>query len=170
MSDEVKRRELFRLTAGGLLLAGTGRTETPSFFSQDEYAAVDALMETIIPEDSHSPGARAAQCAAYVDRQLTESVENEIKQAWHDGVGRLQTLSRKKFDKSIPELTPEQRVTLLQQIASNEHDPKTPDEKFFNTLKHATAFAYYSSEIGIHKEMEYKGNVILNEFAGIEVK
>jgi len=33
-------------------------------------------------------------------------------------------------------------------------------------LKQTTAFAYYSSSIGIHKEMEYKGNVFLNQFVG----
>jgi len=29
--------------------------------------------------------------------------------------------------------------------------------------------AYYSSKIGIHQEMEYKGNVLLNEFVGFPV-
>ena len=37
-------------------------------------------------------------------------------------------------------------------------------------LKFSTADAYYSSKIGIHQEMEYKGNVLLPEFVGYEVK
>lgn len=169
MSDDFKRRDLFRLTAGGLLIAALGRAESPLFFTKDEYAAVDELMETFIPTDSHSPGAKAAGCAEYVDRQLAESVDHENKQKWHEGLKALETRSRSMFDKSIAQTTPEQRVELLQAVSKNEQNPKTNDEKFFNNLKHATAFAYYSSSIGIHKEMEYKGNVYLPEFVGIEV-
>ena len=169
MSDEVKRRDLFRLTAGGLLVAGLGRTETPSFFSKDDYAALDELTETIIPTDSHSPGAKAAGCAAYIDRQLTESVDEEGKEQFRTGLRALQAISKQKFGKSIAEATEEERISLLHGISQHEQDPKTPEEKFFNTLKHATAFAYYSSKIGIHQEMEYKGNVYLEQFVGTEV-
>jgi hypothetical protein len=54
-------------------------------------------------------------------------------------------------------------------MGANEAKPTNDVEKFFGRLKRATAGAYYSSEIGIHKEMEYKGNVLLPEFAGIDV-
>lgn len=170
MSEDVKRRDLFRLTAGGLLVAGLGRAETPVFFSAEEFAAVDDLMEAIIPTDSHSPGAKAAGCAVYVDRQLAESLDDAEKNTWRQGVQDLMALSRQKFNKPIPELTPDEHVTLLAQVAGNETHPETAEGKFFNTLKHSTAFAYYSSEIGIHKEMEYKGNVYLPQFVGTEVK
>jgi outer membrane biosynthesis protein TonB len=43
---------------------------------------------------------------------------------------------------------------------------KSPVEKFFVTAKQATIHGYYSSEIGIHKELRYKGNQILAEFVG----
>jgi len=169
-ADDFKRRDLFRVTAGGLLVAGLGHAETPVFFTKEEFAVVDELMETIIPIDAHSPGAKAAGCAAYTDRQLAESGDEEEKKLWRDGMKALQDRAHTKFDKSIAEITPAQRVLILEEIAKNETDPKTAGETFFNRLKHATAFAYYSSSIGIHKEMEYKGNVYLQEFAGTEVK
>ena len=43
---------------------------------------------------------------------------------------------------------------------------KSPVEKFFITAKQATIHGYYTSEIGIHKELRYKGNQILAEFLG----
>jgi hypothetical protein len=43
---------------------------------------------------------------------------------------------------------------------------KTPLEAFFVTAKRATIQGYYTSEIGIHKELHYKGNQILAEFVG----
>ena len=44
--------------------------------------------------------------------------------------------------------------------------PPTPLETFFANAKHATIYGYYTSEIGIHKELRYKGNQILQEFVG----
>ena len=37
-------------------------------------------------------------------------------------------------------------------------------------LKGRTARAYYTSKVGIHQDLEYKGNVLLPEFVGYEVK
>jgi hypothetical protein len=45
---------------------------------------------------------------------------------------------------------------------------KTAVEKFFITAKQATIHGYYTSEIGIHKELRYKGNQILAEFVGCQ--
>ncbi len=45
---------------------------------------------------------------------------------------------------------------------------KSAVEKFFATAKQATIHGYYTSEIGIHKELRYKGNQILAEFVGCQ--
>jgi Gluconate 2-dehydrogenase subunit 3 len=45
---------------------------------------------------------------------------------------------------------------------------KTAVEKFFITAKEATIHGYYTSEIGIHKELRYKGNQLLAEFVGCQ--
>ena len=64
--------------------------------------------------------------------------------------------------------TQEQRIALLTRIAQNELKPVKPEELFFRELKGRTANAYYSSKIGIHTEMEYKGNTYLKEFVGYD--
>jgi hypothetical protein len=45
---------------------------------------------------------------------------------------------------------------------------KTPLEAFFVTAKQATVHGYYTSEIGIHQELKYKGNKVLLEFVGCQ--
>jgi hypothetical protein len=65
--------------------------------------------------------------------------------------------------------SPDQRVAVLTRMAQNESDPKTAEEKFFKELKSRVVFAYYTSEIGIKQDMEYKGNTYQNEFAGYDV-
>ena len=51
-------------------------------------------------------------------------------------------------------------------MASAEPEPKTRVERFFARLKLMTVDGYYTSAIGIHRELEYKGNAVLTEFPG----
>jgi hypothetical protein len=173
--DQLTRRELIQVTAAAVAAsAGAQRglaSERPlKFFSKDEFAMLDELTEMIIPADDHSPGARAAEVATYLDARLAESVEEEFKQRWHEGLKRIDALSHQMHGKRFLEAVPGERVATLSHIAANEKNPQAREDHFFVLLKFSTADAYYSSKIGIHQEMEYKGNVLLPEFAGYEVK
>ena len=55
-------------------------------------------------------------------------------------------------------------------MVTDEDEPKTLEGRFFQELKKRTVRAYYTSDIGIHKEMEYKGNTYLDAFVGYEAK
>jgi hypothetical protein len=70
--------------------------------------------------------------------------------------------------KSFLASSAEERIALLTRISQNEAKPVKPEELFFRELKSRTARAYYTSEIGIKTEMEYKGNVSLKEFVGYD--
>ena len=63
----------------------------------------------------------------------------------------------------------EQRLAVLTRMAQNESKPEKPEEQFFRELKCRVVYAYYTSEIGIKQEMEYKGNTYQAEFAGYDV-
>ena len=54
-------------------------------------------------------------------------------------------------------------------MAQHEKEPRQPEELFFAKLKSRVVQAYYTSEIGIKQEMEYKGNSYLAEFSGVDV-
>jgi hypothetical protein len=143
----------------------------PRFFTKEEFALLDELTETIIPADSHSPGARAAKVAGYIDGRLAEAylpVEADVQQRWRDGLRRVDTLSQEMNGAAFLAASPEKRVAVLTRMAANEKDPQTAEEKFFRELKATTIHGYYTSEIGIHQEMEYKGNTLQQEYAGEE--
>jgi hypothetical protein len=54
-------------------------------------------------------------------------------------------------------------------MAAKEASPETAAEKFFGRLKEWTARGYYTSKIGIHQEMEYKGNTLQpGDYAGFD--
>ncbi len=169
------RRELIEIgAAASLAAAGAERSTagefTPKVFSREEFALLDELTELMIPADDHSPGARAAGVAAYLDGRLAESIVEAERDDWREGLKRIDALARERYGVPFMQAAPDQRVAVLSRMARNEKNPETPDERFFVTLKFSTANAYYSSKIGIHQEMDYQGNVLLPEFVGYEVK
>jgi hypothetical protein len=139
------------------------------FFTPEELALVDELSELIIPTDEHSPGARAARVAAYIDSRLAEAWDEEDRTTWRQGLAGIERLSREGGSRAFLQSSPDQRVALLTRIAANERQPKTPEERFFVELKTRVVRAYYTSEIGIRQELEYKGNSYLAEFVGTDV-
>jgi hypothetical protein len=161
-----------QLAAGPLvaLRAQTSQTASPEFFSAQEFTLLDELTELMIPSDEQSPGARAAQCASFIDRQLREAVEDEPRSQWRAGLARIEALSQEMHGARFLETSAEQRVAMLTRIARNEGDPQNADERFFEDLKSRTVFAYYTSKIGIHDELAYKGNVYQEEFAGYQAE
>jgi len=172
---ELTRRELIGIAAGAIVASPLARLEIAgaaqqekSFFTREELDMVDILTDLIIPTDDHSPGARAAGAAAYIDRSLAESREEQPRKIWRDGLKQVDALCRKLHGQPFLKATSGQRVAVLSRMAQNEFHPKSVEEKFFAELKRRTVNAYYTSEIGIHKEMEYKGNTLLKEFAGYE--
>ena len=141
----------------------------PQFFTKEQYAMLDELTEMIIPTDDHSPGARAAKVAEYIDSRLAEEFEEKVKQDWRDGIKAVDDLSQELNQKPFMESTADQRHAVMTKMVSGANTPDFPAGKFFGELKGWTAFGYYSTKIGIHQEMEYKGNVPQREFSGYDV-
>jgi Gluconate 2-dehydrogenase subunit 3 len=177
-TQKTTRREIIKLAAGAVIVPPSFQAKTqarkprPSprrFFTLEEFAMVDELSDLIIPTDEHSPGARAAKVAEYIDQRLAEAWEEEAKQEWREGLKLIDRISNEMSNRPFMQASPEQRVALLERIAQNEANPQKPEEKFFILLKSQVAYAYYTSKIGIHDELEYKGNTYLREFAGEDV-
>jgi uncharacterized protein YegL len=136
-----------------------------TFLTKGQYATLDAFSEAIIPADDQSPGARAARVADYIDLLLSES-DDQTQRTWTAGLALLEADSRRRFKLAFAQLSPQQVEQLLSDIGRNEAEPRTPLEQFFKVTKDATIRGYYTSEIGIQQELEYKGNRVLAEFVG----
>lgn len=194
------------------------RSKRPLFFTPAEFALLDELTELIIPTDEHSPGARAAGVALYLDRRIAETNPAiteyaKERQTWRTGLKLVDQISREMNGKIFMDATGEQRIAVLTRMAEEEPrsepprrqpNPPQPGEQplqqppgqpgevykeggqnrpeqknpgptrksegqFFTFLKSRAARAYYTSEIGLHKELEYKGNQYLQEFVGYDM-
>ena len=168
MNEPLSRREMIGLTAAAV--AATPLVKVPAealvtasppgkFLTAAELALVDELSEMIIPTDDHSPGAKAAGVAAYIDYRLSISVEPDWQRRWRNGLKLVNGLSQTLNGKAFLDATPDQRLAVLTKMAAGEENPKTQEEHFFNEVKRWTVVGYYTSSIGIHKDQEYKGNV-----------
>ena len=170
MADDLERRDLLKIAAAaacaGKLADAQGLTR---FFSPDEFAMVDELTEIIVPADDHSPGARAAGVAGYIDTRLAESLDQDKQELWRRGLKLVDRLCLEMNGQPFLQANMTQRVAIVERMAQNEADPQRPEEQFFKEVKRATVRAYYTSKTGIHQEIEYKGNVYLTEFAGTEL-
>lgn len=90
--------------------------------------------------------------------QLTEEI---IPADEHSGGARAAGV-RAFLDFSLSEAVPAVQRQWREGLKSMGPRVKA-DHPFFEELKHRTAHAYYTSKLGIHDEMGYKGNTIQNE-------
>jgi hypothetical protein len=138
------------------------------FFTTAQHALVDELSETIIPADTHSGGAKAAKVADYIDQTLRESFDDSQEALWREGLRLVDIMSQHYNGKSFVNASPEERIAVLTVLSDNDRMTDLPEVRFFIELKRLTVRGYYTSKIGIHDELEYKGNRILQEYVGCD--
>jgi sugar phosphate isomerase/epimerase len=149
------RRDLIKLSLGAALARGAGKHK---FFTDEEFAMVDELTDIIIPTDEKSGGAKAARVAEYIDQTLAEAFDPEDRHEWRIQLSLIDLKSSKMHRCKFLQGDKTQQIAV---VASMEKQP------FFGRLKGATVRGYYSSKIGIHDEMDYKGNSLqTGEYAG----
>ena len=165
MSSEVAKPKTAPLAPEGKL----GETKSATrFFTRAEYTLIEELSETIIPADSHSGGAKAAKVADFIEQTLGESTDDQQKAIWREGLRLMESMSQHYNGKSFVNASAEEKIAVLKVLSDNEQLTELPEVQLFRELKRLTVRGYYTSKIGIHDELEYKGNRILMEYVGCD--
>lgn len=161
---------MLRTRRAGAAPAGgaPGRAGAGAFFGPLEMQTLEALAEQIIPTDERSPGARQAGAPATIDRfmgELQARFPEQRKQRllWKRGLARIDRAARAKFREPYAGLDFAAQRELLEAWANSSHDL---EKAFFDELKAKVAWAYYTSEVGLHQEIGYLGNTYAAEFDG----
>jgi len=180
LTGAVSRRAALRALGAGAallpwlsdqgLLALTGLQQrngppAPRVVPAARFGTLEAFVDAIIPSDERSPGAKEARVADYIDLLLSES-DDDVKMRWLGGLEALDAEATVRFGSPFARLDPASADILMASISRNERAPTTPLEIFFTITKQATIHGYYTSEIGIHRELQYKGNQMLQSFVG----
>jgi gluconate 2-dehydrogenase gamma chain len=148
--------------------AGSEAESERHFFTPMQHALVEELAEAIIPADSHSGGAKAAKVADYIDQIVGTSVNEGEKALWKEGLRLIELMSQHRNGKSFVDSNSDERIAVLTILSDHSDLNDLPEIQFFQELKRLTVRGYYTSEIGIHDELEYHGNKVLLEFTGCE--
>jgi len=141
---------------------------TPKFFSADEFETLSRITELIIPK-TDTPGAIGAGVPEYIDRVVSANPEH--KKRFRDGLKWLEHQSGRRFRKSFTKLTEAQQVTLLTPLSEklDSGGKLGAGERFFLMVKNMTADGYYTSQVGLVRELGYSGNTALDKFPSCEI-
>ena len=126
---------------------------TPKFFSPEDFQALQAFTEILIPTDE-TPGAREAYCAHYIDFVLQSSdAVPKSQEAWRNAMKAIQ-------ETGFYRLGAQPRIDLVKDMARQETDPSAEHPAFFayRLIKQQTVFAFYTSRQGLMEALDYKGN------------
>jgi hypothetical protein len=134
------RRHLIQLAALPALLKAQ---DSPKFFPPEDFEALEAFTEILIPKDD-TPGAREARCASYIDFVLQSS---DNPGPWRAAMATLKTAGFHAADAKG-------REAIVAKLA----EPSHPDHSVFQLIKQQTAFAFYTSRAGMIDTLDYRGN------------
>jgi hypothetical protein len=135
------------------------RDYTPKFFSAEDFQALQAFTEILIPTDE-TPGAREAQCAHYIDFVL-QSAGPAMQKQWTAALAALQQAGFHSADV-------QGRLSLVTAMARPEFDRSAshPLYAVFRLIKQQNTFAFYTSRAGMIETLDYRGNSFNASFPG----
>src|SRR4051794_31062295 len=122
------------------------KPKQPGFFNKEEFEALTALVEFIIPR-TDTPGARDAGVQYLIDERVPNDARRE--KAWRDGLRAFRGLDN---------------AAMLELLTRYSKESGTPGRQFFDLLKAATVDAYYDTREGLVTELGWHGNTFLREF------
>jgi hypothetical protein len=127
------------------------RDYTPQFFSLEDFQALQAFTEILIPTDD-TPGAREAQCACYIDFVL-QAAPPAMQKQWTDALAALKQAGFHSADA-------QRRLSLIVAMARPEVDRSAahPLYAVFRLVKQQNTFAFYTSRAGMIEDLDYRGN------------
>jgi hypothetical protein len=129
------------------------RDYQPKFFAPDDFEALQAFTEILIPADD-TPGARQARCAHYIDFLMQASGEvPQTQKLWRDAMTNLKELGFHAADA-------QGRAALVEAMSKPERDPSATHAGYpvYRLIKQQNTFAFYTSRAGMIDALEYKGN------------
>jgi hypothetical protein len=161
-------------------LARTVHASLPSQDDRDRYVfqsldadqseVLKAACALILPE-TDTPGALAARVPEFIDAMLTGWFSEAERRLFLKGLRELDSRARLSGRAGFPSLAEAEQIRILQEMESEAFEElsaveqthqahrkarSTPDAPFFTVLKWLTLYGYYTSEVGMERELEFE--------------
>ena len=133
---------------------GKLRDYEPKFFEKDDFAALEAFTEVLIPTDD-TPGAREARCAHFIDflLQASAALDPNMARQWRTAMQAL-------HDAGFHTADTKAREELVAAMARPERERGATHPAYFayRLIKQQNTFAFYTSRQGLIEALDYRGN------------
>jgi gluconate 2-dehydrogenase gamma chain len=130
------------------------RDYQPKFFDREDFAALQAFTEILIPTDD-TPGAREAHCAHYIDfvLQAADGIQPELQQQWRAAMTALREAGFHAADA-------QGRAAIVEALSRPERDRAASHPAYgaYRLIKQQNTFAFYTSRAGMIEALDYRGN------------
>ena len=101
--------------------------------------------------------------------EMRGALTASLKASFVAGLALVDSIGRQRHGLGFLAVSAADREAIVATMAEKEADPSTDEARFFLALKSRTVRGYYTSRMGIHDELNYKGNTMQEEYAGIDV-
>ncbi len=135
----------------------------PRTLTAEQDRQVTALAELIVPA-TDTPGAAEAGVNQFIDLLLTDWLDAEERDSFLAGLAELDAASRERFGRSFPELSSSEQFELAAPLdaaaaelrrRAAETGEEIDELPFFGRMKEWTLVGYYTSEIGMTRELQF---------------
>ncbi len=127
------------------------------FFNPHEMKTISVLVDIIIPRDERSGSATEAGVPEFIEFMAKD--KPDFQTPLRGGLGWIDNEAQKRFGKVFVDITPAQRIEIVEDIAYPER--KKPGMShgvvFFSLMRNLTASGFWSSKIGM-ADIGYQGN------------
>ncbi|MGN6193713.1 MAG: gluconate 2-dehydrogenase subunit 3 family protein [Ginsengibacter sp.] len=164
--DRREAVQYISLLLGGTLVGGTAflsgcksDTGISMTFTPEDVAYLDEVADTILPA-TKTPGAKAAKTGQFMTVMVNDCYEEKDQKIFHEGMKKLNDLSKKTYSDSFVKITPQQRHDLLVKLDSEQKEymknkKKDDPSHYFRMMKELTMLGYFTSEIGCTQARRY---------------
>ena len=148
------------LVGSNVFLSGCkSNTGVSMKFNDADISYLDEIADTILPA-TKTPGAKAAKTGQFMTVMVNDCYEEKDQKIFHEGMGKLDDLSKKTYDNSFVRITPQQRHDLLVKLDKEQNDymknkKKDDPSHYFRMMKELTLLGYFTSEIGCKEARRY---------------
>ncbi|MES3025176.1 MAG: gluconate 2-dehydrogenase subunit 3 family protein [Pseudomonadota bacterium] len=126
----------------------------PVFLTPASLKLTAVLAELIIPA-TDTPGAFAVGAHRTIDGVLGVCSSKWSQDQFVRGLARIDEVAMQQHGKNFIALKPARQVELLRALDATRAPFTKADHDFFRQLKSLTLFAYYTSEAGATRELNY---------------
>ncbi len=133
-------------------------------FLEDQEALIAEIADTIIPDTTGVPGAKAAGLGSFIAMMMRDCYTADMQQHFANGLKKIEEVSQSQFKKSFKSLTLPERESIFKLFKAEAEAQKKNSSTltgaiapphFFRLMTELTYLGYYTSEIGATKALRY---------------